>query len=399
MRLALVVALAVGATALSPVQARAIPSWARKYNMDCSGCHYPTVPRLNATGLTFKWAGYRMPNEIGDQMEVKKIEEYLAVRGIIQYSYAKTQRERADENALTSPAVSLFAAGGVGKNYGAYFEFEREAEGTVDLVAQLNGVWGTEESFGGLRAATGHILVGGALAGFDRPPGILVPLPLAQPTTSAIPFQFAGDQAGVEAFYVLGTRNRTSVQLLNGIVAGGEGREGRTSTKKDFVVTNQFMWDAIGSGITAIGYFGSIAGLDSQSVDATSRYVRLAASANKFLGPFEAQGGYVYSKDSRLPTGGVTPLFDASTATGSGYWLSGLFSAPKTHWTMFGRFESLDPNRDFAADALRRVVVGTFVPVNKPEYLRFGVEYFHDTPQLSGAPARNGLTAQALVAF
>ncbi len=38
-----------------------IPAWARKYNMNCSGCHYPAPPRLNATGQRFKWAGYRMP--------------------------------------------------------------------------------------------------------------------------------------------------------------------------------------------------------------------------------------------------------------------------------------------------------------------------------------------------
>ena len=103
--------------------------------------------------------------------------------------------------------------------------------------------------------------------------------------------------------------------------------------------------------------------------------------------------------DSRLPTGGATPLFDASTATGSGYWLSGLYAMPKSFWTVFGRFESLDPNRDASDDALRRVVLGTFVPVNKPEYLRFGLEYFRDSPQLPGAPRRNGLTAQALIAF
>lgn len=401
MRLALLATLTVAANVLAPLPAHAItiPPWARKYNMNCSGCHYPTVPRLNATGIAFKWAGYRMPNEIGDRMEVKKIEEYLGARGILQYSYTKTQRQPADENGVTAPAVSLFAAGGLGKNFGAYFELERETEGTVDLVAQLNGVWGKEESFGGLRVATGHILVGGALAGFDRPSGILVPLPLAQPTTSAIPFQFAGDQAGLEAFYVLGARNRTSVQVLNGVVVGGEEMEGRTGTKKDFVVTNQFMWDAVGSGITGIGYFGSVAGLDAQAEDLTSRYVRLAASANKFVGPFEAQAGYVYSKDSRLPTGGATPLFDASTATGSGYWLSGLYAMPKSFWTVFGRFESLDPNRDASDDALRRVVLGTFVPVNKPEYLRFGLEYFRDSPQLPGAPRRNGLTAQALIAF
>ena len=378
--------------------ASAIPPWARKYNMNCSGCHYPTVPRLNATGLAFKWAGYRMPNEIGEAMEVKKIEEYLGARGILQYAYTKTQGQPADENALSAPAVSLFAAGGLGKYYGAFFELEREPEGTVDLVAQGTAVWGKEDGFGGVRVATGHILVGGAIAGFDRPSGILVPLPLAEPTTSAIPFQFAGDQAGVEGFYVLGGKNRTSVQVLNGIVAGGEEMEGKASTKKDFVVTDQLMWDDRGSGITAVGYFGKVAGLDATVPEETSHYYRLAASANKFAGPFEVLGGYVYSKDSKLPTSGANP-FPGSTATGSGYWFSGQFTKPKTFWTLFGRYEFLDPDRDISDDALRRVVLGSFLPVNVPEYLRVGLEYFRDMPQLSDSPRRNGITAQVFIAF
>src|SRR6266540_7090048 len=47
-----------------------IPAWARKYNMNCSGCHYPAAPRLNATGIKFRWAGYRMPDAIGENVDV-----------------------------------------------------------------------------------------------------------------------------------------------------------------------------------------------------------------------------------------------------------------------------------------------------------------------------------------
>ena len=57
--------LMIGATVLGIAgvasDAHAIPAWARKYNMNCSGCHYPVVPQLNGDGLAFKWAGYRRP--------------------------------------------------------------------------------------------------------------------------------------------------------------------------------------------------------------------------------------------------------------------------------------------------------------------------------------------------
>ena len=381
-------------------EAHAIPAWARKYNMNCSGCHLPTVPRLNATGIQFKWAGYRMPDEIGEQMEVKKIEEYLAARGILRYSYAKTEREPADENSLGIPTASVFAAGPVGARYGAFFEFEREAEGTVDLTGQAVAVWGKDKSFGGVRLAQGHILVGGAVAGFDRATGILTPLPLSAATTTAVPFRFSGDQSAIEAFYVLGGRNRTSVQLLNGTVAAADEAEmeGRTSTKKNWLVSNQLMWDDDGAGLTTIAYFGNAIGLDEANLDASSRFTRLAASANKYFGSVEILGGYVYSKDSRLPVG-VAPAFPSSSITGSAFWVSGQYYAPKTFWTVFGRYEFLDPNRDGSDDALRRFVVGSVLPVNVPEYIRLGVEYFRDMPQLSDLPRRHGITGEMQIAF
>ena len=377
-------------------RAATIPPWARKYNMNCSGCHYPTVPRLNETGIRFKWAGYRMPGEINERMEVKRIEEYLGARGIAQYSYAKTQNEPADVNGLNAGSASVFAAGGLGKNYGAYLEFEREDEGAVDLVAQVIGVWGQENRYGGVRAGQGHLLVGGAIAGFDRPTGILTPLPLAQPVTAGVPFRFSGDVAGVEAFYVLGGRNRASVQVANGLTAGEEGME--PSTSSDFVVTNQFMWDDAGSGLTAIGYFGSIKALDTAQADLRSRYARFGVSANKFVGPFEIQGGYVYSGNSRLPVGATSP-FASTSVTGSGYWVTGAYIVPKRYWTVYSRFEALDPDRDVNDDRLSRLVLGSVVPVNVPEYFRFGLEYFRDRPQFGGAPWRHGLTGQVHVAF
>ena len=376
--------------------AATIPPWARKYNMNCSGCHYPTVPRLNEAGLRFKWAGYRMPGEINEKMELKRIEEYLAARGIVQYSVAKTQGQPADVNGLNAGSASVFAAGGLGANYGAYLEFEREEEGAVDLVAQVVGAWGRENAYGGVRAGQGHLLVGGAIAGFDRATGILTPLPLAQPVTPGVPFRFTGDVAGIEAFYVLGGRNRTSVGIANGLTAGDEEME--PSTSSDFVVTNQLMWDDAGSGLTAIGYFGSIRALDTAQANLRSRYARVGVSANKFMGPFELQGGYVYSGNSRLPVGATSP-FGSRSLTGSGYWLSGAYIVPKRYWTVYSRFEALDPDLDVSDDRLSRMVLGSVLPVNVPEYFRLGLEYFRDMPQLGGAPWRHGITGQVHVAF
>ena len=390
---------ASGTLARSTTHARALPAWARKYNMNCSGCHYPTVPRLNATGFAFKWAGYRMPNEIGKNAEVKKIEEYLSARLRVQYVYTKTETAPTDTSSLVLPSASLFAAGAVGTNYGAFVEFERTPEGTIDLIGQIGGVWGKEDGFGGVRLGQGHLLVGGSVAGFDRPTGMLAPLPLDEPTTPGVPFRFTGDVAGVEAFYVFGGINRTSVLFANGLAGGGDGMEAaKSTTSHDWVVTNQLMLDDFGAALAAVGYFGSVKGLDAAEADLNSRYYRIGLSANKFVGPFEGQVGYVYSGNSRLPTG-VTSPFTAASLSGTGYWLYGGYTVKPSFWTLYGRYEYLDPDRALSDDALRRVVLGSVLPVNVPEYLRLGLEYFHDAPQGVGALKRQGARAEVHVAF
>ena len=91
-------ALAVTAITFIPSAAHALPAWARKYNMNCSGCHAPAVPRLNAKGFAFKWAGYRMPEEIGENQEVKQIQDYHAARARVQYLVAKTETQATEKS-------------------------------------------------------------------------------------------------------------------------------------------------------------------------------------------------------------------------------------------------------------------------------------------------------------
>ena len=393
-----------------PRAASAIPPWARKYSVNCSHCHSPAVPRLNATGIAFKWAGFRMPDEIGEKTDVEKIEEYLGTRTRVQYNYAKARGEPASESGISVPSASVFAAGPFGKNFGAYVELERESEGSVDLVAEATGTWGREASYGGLRFGAGHLLYGGAIAGFDRPTGIAAPLPMAAPTTAAVPFSFAGDQSAVEAFYVFGGRDRLSLRTLTSLRAaaplgtepgdGGEEEEAAAGTKQDFAVSNQLMWDASGSGLTTIAYFGQVAGLDPLALDRSSRFIRVAATANKIVQNFELLGGYVYSRDRNLPIPVVDGLpIGERRVTGSAYWASGQYFLPKTPLALYTRYEFLDPNTDADADARRRWVVGGVMPVNVPEYLRLGLEYILDRPQADAGPREQRLAAEVLVAF
>src|SRR5438034_10942241 len=71
----------------------------------------------------------------------------------------------------------------------------------------------------------------------------------------------------------------------------GIGDEGDTDRKKDFVFVDQYLMDEAGSGITAMGYYGSLVGLDTAvAPNLTSHFWRLGLTANKIVDRFEAMG-------------------------------------------------------------------------------------------------------------
>jgi len=369
---------------------RMIPAWARKYNMNCSGCHYPAPPRLNATGMKFKWAGYRMPEDFGEKVDVERVQNYLAASAEATYEYEKTEGQPTTGSGFTLPAVTVFYAGPFGKHYAGFLELEHGANGELERIAQFSTAWGKEKSFGGFRFGQMHNFFEWGVAGFDRPVGISAPSPLEGPVTEAVPFMLGEHALGVEGYYVTG-RNRLSAQFLNGITPEGELAGPDFDTKKDFLVTDQIITDSAGSGIQAMGYYGTLVGLDTLSPSLATHFWRAALSANKIYRGFEVLGGVVIGKDFDLPAA-------APEDKGLGYWFSGQYTFPKSAVTLFGRYEFVDPNTDVSDDANRRLVGGVVLPINLPQYLRWALEYRLDTPQ-GGGPKTSNITTQFLLNF
>ena len=76
------------------------------------------------------------------------------------------------------------------------------------------------------------------------------------------------------------------------------------SAKRDFVFIDQYLIDDAGSGIAAVGYYGSIVGpVDTVAPSLTSHFWRLGVTANKIVSDFEVIGMFLYGKDLDLPTG------------------------------------------------------------------------------------------------
>lgn len=372
---------------------RRIPAWARKYNVNCSACHTPAVPRLNEAGMRFKWAGYRRPEEIGEDVEVGKVQNYLAGGAKVNYEWDKVQGEPANTSSAALDAVTVFYAGPFGKNFSGFLELEHAAEGEIERIAQVSGLWGTAAGYGGVRLGQMHYLVEWGLAGFDRPIGISAPIPVDAPLTGTTPFALGEHQVGAEAFYVRGA-NRLSAQILNGVNTEGMGSVGDADTRKDFLVTDQVLIDSSGSGIQGVAYYGTITGLDAAEPSLNSHFWRLGITANKVIRDFEVLGALIYGEDTDLPLG--TP-----NDKGLGYWLTGQYTfsrAAETPLTLFARWEYADPNTDTSDDANRRLVAGAVLPLNVPQYLRWALEFRHDSPQ-GGLPKTNNVTTEIMLNF
>jgi hypothetical protein len=382
---------ALAASALLPRAAQAIPSWARKYNMPCSGCHYPAPPKLNALGIRFRWAGYRLPNEMGQDVAVDQVSNYLAAQGQVVYTLSRTGSEPAAA-PLSSGDAKLWYMGPLGKHFVGWFEFERMPDATMGLGATVGGVWGNEHAYGGFRVGQGHFLFETGVAGFERNVALTdTPLPMEGPTTAGVPFVFSDDRAGAEAFYVTGN-NRLSVQVLEPVA----GVSAAANRRKDYVLMDQFLLDQSGGGLQLSAIYGSVLGVDSSALALHSTYWRIGCSASHYFGSLELLAGLALAQDNDLPTGGTSP-FTSGSMKGSGWWLSGEYAVGQSPLAIYGRYEAANANTSVSGNTASRVVLGGALPLTVPQYLRVNVEYSLLTPQ-TGAKTNN-LAAALTLAF
>jgi hypothetical protein len=100
----------VGTVLATVRDAKAIPAWARKYNADCSMCHYPVIPRLNSFGQQFRRAGYRTPDEFNKEQDVTKVGEFLSARTRARFGY-ENKLDQIERTEFTLNDVTLFYAG------------------------------------------------------------------------------------------------------------------------------------------------------------------------------------------------------------------------------------------------------------------------------------------------
>lgn len=164
-----VVLLVIFGTYLSDRHTSAMPMFARRYGVPCSTCH-TSPPRLNETGYRFRAAGFRMPEELGHNIEKSsKLTDHLGFRLQPRFDVTRSTIGAAHKS---SHDAELFASEGylwygpVSKYFSAmakvtfWPEESSETERHERLEGGLRFDYGNADNFVDLRAGVPHPLEG-----------------------------------------------------------------------------------------------------------------------------------------------------------------------------------------------------------------------------------------------
>jgi hypothetical protein len=111
--------------------AQAVPSFARKHELNCSACH-TAYPQLNVTGREFKENGYRFltAEEVKNALEISdflQLEKHVPLSAIfVARPYDK--KDSGNEKIRALHEIEIIVAGNIAKDWSGYFEIEAEDE-------------------------------------------------------------------------------------------------------------------------------------------------------------------------------------------------------------------------------------------------------------------------------
>ena len=392
---------------VSAQESSAIPAFARKYDADCAMCHYAAYPRLNSFGLQYRRMGYRTPNEINKDQDIRQVNNYLSgrIRSQLAYDNTKGTKERTEFRA---PEVSIMYAGAISRHWSAYLHGFTQNGSDVDFHGHVMGMWGDMDKSFMVRFGQMHMLNQEGIGGFDRPVGITSsPIHASPLTRNAAPMIFHFDlrRKGAEIAYVYGP-GRLFAQVMNGLDETGSGtrRIGDIDPRKDFLIGYDHILDEIASGFTIFYLNGTTHGTVTTTgsglgvpIGTGNRfsYSRFGINANKIftlpgLGFFELIGGYVRSHDNGPFGGFVGPLgASASDLEGNAWYVESQQYITGPEITFFQRFSTIDLDGPKKNSLRKDYTFGAVTPIET--WLKLAAEYTYTDNRNTAVTAHLGL--------
>lgn len=291
-----VLALAVIGMVL-PSKASAYANFARRYGVSCSVCHN-SWPQLTPAGYKFRTAGYRMPDEIGNDAKWSNWGDNMSVR--TQESYvmtaAVTGTNGTPTNGFVNGGLEMYPwEGSIGKYTATNVEVDFAAGNTAATKGTIGGVsmnslnlLGTfpinADSF-----ITTRVGLFGALQGYgasDRGVGALsptfkpTPAQIAPGSTKGYTYPAFGPTGeGIEVAYNW-KDTHVAAQILNGYNSyNGSANQGEDNRYKDFAV---FINQMIGESAIAAYFYNGTTGYSKTPTTAVNGISGAEASATVY---------------------------------------------------------------------------------------------------------------------
>ena len=268
----LAVFAAVGFSLWFTPSANAVPMFARMYSYNCSTCHNPGYGQLNKFGYNFRAAGYRIPKDIGNDMNGGKFDvtNYIAARfsagGSVKTTTQPNNIPTPDSASFNLGGDSLYIGGAISKHFFSYNEFgfgngTGIFSGTAPNLssAKMGFVTGSENDFFTVRI--GKFSADG-FGGSDRGPvGNATIASAIKPTGTGLELGYTHDDTRVTLGFYDGIQNPTATGLVNNksqavTSTSIQAPASDTNNAKDMqIFVNQFIGDD-GLAVNATYYNG-----------------------------------------------------------------------------------------------------------------------------------------------
>lgn len=263
-----------------------VPMFARMYSYNCTMCHDPGYGQLNKFGFKFRAAGYRIPSDIGKDMNGGKYDftNYITARFSAGANY--TTKTNADGTAVNDTAAftlggaSLYIGGGISKNFSCYTEtsFGNGTgifPGTAPSLssAKLGYVTGSENDF--LTVRIGKFSADGFAGGDRGPIGNPVITSAVKPTGTGLEVGYTHEDSRITLAFYNGIQNPTTTGLVDSkgkpvTSTSIQAPASDTNIAKDIQLWfNQFIGDD-GLAINATYYNGYNATVNSTGIPTTA---------------------------------------------------------------------------------------------------------------------------------
>lgn len=364
-------------------QAEAMPNWARKYGVNCSMCH-TTVPRLTRAGYLFRRAGFRMPDEYGQEAKFNGLRDVYAARVREEFRGTRVTGGTSPSNLTTAFAFHELTfypiSGAFGQWWGTETELTFSPSEAVEVEnAYLRATYPHQDWLFTARAGIFHPFEGYGAS--DRPVSNIRPLfqttPAKDGSFDTLVKLWGQDQEGAE---VGATWKDTTLTLavLNGFSpAKGAANEGNDKKRYDYLLFfNQFLGDRAGlsaeylNGNTGFKFDGTAGN------EWINNYWRTAVYGNYLVWgeKLNVLAGFGTGKD-HFPVLGTADVSGTFSHNG---WFTEFESKLHEHFTGAVRYDTFRPSRSGADNRLSAVTVTGVIPF---EHIKFLMDYQRKTTE------------------